>query len=104
MLKVGGENVDPMEAEGLLLSHPEISQVAVVGYPDEKLSEVAVAFVQTVLGSDLTEDGVIKFCRGNVASFKIPHDVIFLDDFPMTVSGKIRKVDLREKALRILST
>ena len=103
MLKVGGENVDPMETEGLLLAHPEIFQIAVVGYPDEKLSEVAVAFVQRAPGSEITGDAVMQLCRGKVASFKIPRHVIFVDDFPMTASGKIRKVDLREDALRILT-
>jgi fatty-acyl-CoA synthase len=103
MLKVGGENVDPMETEGLLLAHPEVFQIAIVGYPDEKLSEVAVAFVQRAPGSDITGDAVIELCRGKVASFKIPRHVIFVDDFPMTASGKIRKVDLREEALRVLT-
>ncbi|MDP6254368.1 MAG: hypothetical protein QGG45_06730, partial [Alphaproteobacteria bacterium] len=78
-------------------------QIAVVGYPDEKLSEVAVAFVQRAPGSEITGDAVMQLCRGKVASFKIPRHVIFVDDFPMTASGKIRKVDLREDALRILT-
>ena len=106
MLKVGGENVDPMEVEGLLLEHPEVFQVAVVGYPDPRLSEVAVAFVQRVAaatsgaasGKGLDANSVIEYCRGKVASFKIPRHVIFVDDFPMTASGKIRKVELREQA------
>ena len=102
MLKVGGENVDPMEVEGLLLEHPEVFQVAVVGYPDERLSEVAVAYVQRVPGSGLEAGEVIDYCRGKVASFKIPRHVIFVDEFPMTASGKIRKVDLRADALRAL--
>jgi fatty-acyl-CoA synthase len=102
MLKVGGENVDPMEVEGLLLDHPGIHQVAVVGMPDERLSEIPVAFVERVPGADLEADAVIAFCRGKVASFKIPRRIVFVDDFPMTASGKIRKVDLREDAKRLL--
>lgn len=98
MLKVGGENVDPMEVEGLLLSQPEVCQVAVVGRPDERLSEVAVAYVQKEPGFEIDEAGVIAYCRGKVASFKIPRHVVFLDEFPMTASGKIRKVELRADA------
>ena len=102
MLKVGGENVDPMEVEGLLLSHPAIHQTAVVGYPDARLSEVAVAFVQRVPQAALSAEEVIEFCRDKVASFKRPKHVIFVDEFPMTASGKIRKVELRERALQAL--
>jgi fatty-acyl-CoA synthase len=98
MLKVGGENVDPMEVEGLLLEHPEIDQVAVVGLADARLGEVAVAYVQKAAGSVLDESAIIERCRGQVASFKIPRHVIFVNDFPMTASGKIRKVELRERA------
>ena len=104
MLKVGGENVDPMETEGLLLAHPEVFQIAIVGLPDEKLSEVPVAFVQRAPGSEIEGSAVIGYCRGRVASFKIPRHVIFVDDFPMTASGKIRKVELRADALRLLTT
>ncbi len=103
MLKVGGENVDPMETEGLLLAHPSVHQIAIVGFPDPKLAEVPVAFVQRAPGADIDSGTVIDYCRGKVASFKIPRHVIFVDDFPMTASGKIRKVDLRADALRLLA-
>ena len=103
MLKVGGENVDPMETEGLLLGHPEVFQIAIVGLPDAALSEVPVAFVQRPPGSEIKAEAVIDYCRGKVASFKIPRHVIFVDGFPMTASGKIRKVDLRAEALRVLT-
>ena len=98
MLKVGGENVDPMEVEGFLLQHPAVFQTAVVGAPDERLAEVAVAYVQKEPGVEITEADVIAYCRNKVASFKIPRHVVFVDDFPMTASGKIRKVDLRADA------
>ena len=98
MLKVGGENVDPMEAEGLLLEHPEVHQVAVVGMPDDRLTEVPAAYVQLVPGAFMDEEMVIAHCRGKLASFKVPRTVPFVDDFPMTASGKIRKVELREDA------
>lgn len=98
MLKVGGENVDPMEVEGFLLEHPDVHQVAVVGCPDAKLSEVAVAYVERAPGTAIEEAAVIAHCRGKVASFKIPRHVVFIDEFPMTASGKIRKVELRADA------
>ncbi|MBI4271411.1 MAG: AMP-binding protein [Candidatus Rokubacteria bacterium] len=102
MLKIGGENVDPMEVEAYLMSHPGIDSAAVVSYPDARLSEVGVAFVRRAPGGTLTEDDVLAHCRGRIASFKIPRHVLFVDDFPMTSSGKIQKVRLREEALRRL--
>lgn len=102
MLKVGGENVDPMEVEGLLLEHPGIHQVAVVGCPDDRLAEVPVAFVQPAAGYVLEADAVIDYCRGKLASFKLPRHVVFVEDFPMTASGKIRKTELRDQALQML--
>jgi fatty-acyl-CoA synthase len=100
MLKIGGENVDPMEVEAFLMSHAAVDVAAVVGLPDARLAEVAVAFVQLAPGSALTEREVIEHCRGRVASFKIPRHVAFVDEFPMTSSGKIQKVKLRERARR----
>lgn len=104
MLKVGGENVDPMEVEALLLLLDGVQQVAVVGFPDPRLSEVPIAFVQHSANSTLGERDVINYCRGKVATFKIPRHVVFIDEFPMTASGKIRKVALRETALEKLKT
>jgi fatty-acyl-CoA synthase len=98
MLKIGGENVDPMEVEAFLMGHPAINVAAVVGLPDARLSEVAVAFVQLHPGARMSESDVIEHCRGRVASFKIPRRVAFVDEFPMTSSGKIQKVKLRERA------
>ncbi len=103
MLKVGGENVDPMEVEGLLLGLEGVQQVAVVGFPDERLAEVPVAFVQRRAGSALSEQEIINYCRGKVATLKIPRHVLFVDAMPMTGSGKIRKVELREDAKRQLA-
>jgi len=98
LLKVGGENVDPSEVEGLLLADPRINGVAVVGVPDPRLAEVAVAFVIREPGATLTEDDVMALCRGRIAGFKVPRRVIFVDAFPMTGSGKIQKYVLREDA------
>ena len=98
MLKIGGENVDPMEVEGRLLEHPGVHQVAVVGFPDARLTEVAVAFVQPVPEAGIKPQEVIDYCKGRFASFKIPRHVLFVEEFPMTASGKIQKVKLRELA------
>jgi acyl-CoA synthetase (AMP-forming)/AMP-acid ligase II len=98
MLKIGGENVDPMEVEVFLMGHPAIKGAAVVGVPDVRLSEVAVAFVQRRPGCALTEGEVIGHCRGRLASFKIPRHVAFVDEFPLTSTGKVQKVKLRERA------
>lgn len=97
MLKVGGENVSPAEVETLLLQVPEIAQVAVVGSPDPRLNEVAVAFAVLKSGATIEPERVIEFCRGKLASYKIPRRVIFTDSLPMTPSGKIQKHKLREQ-------
>ena len=100
MLKIGGENVDPMEVEAFLMSHAAINLAAVVSFPDSRLSEVGVAFVKCEPGSALTDADVLAHCKGRIASFKIPRHIVFVDEFPMTSSGKIQKVKLREEALR----
>ncbi|MGH7302049.1 MAG: AMP-binding protein, partial [Candidatus Rokuibacteriota bacterium] len=100
MLKIGGENVDPMEVEAFLMSLAGINLAAVVSFPDPRLSEVGVAFVKREPGHAVTDAEVLAQCKGRIASFKIPRHVIFVDDFPMTSSGKIQKVKLREEALR----
>jgi fatty-acyl-CoA synthase len=104
MLKIGGENVDPLEVEAYLMTHPAIHLAAVVGAPDTRLSEVAVAFVRVEPGQNLTEPEVIEYCRGRIASYKIPRQVFLVDDFPMTGSGKVQKVKLREEARRRLES
>jgi fatty-acyl-CoA synthase len=100
MLKIGGENVDPMEVEAFLMGLTGVNLAAVVSFPDARLSEVGVAFVKRELGHALTDGDLLAQCKGRIAGFKIPRHVIFVDDFPMTSSGKIQKVKLREEALR----
>jgi fatty-acyl-CoA synthase len=102
MLKIGGENVDPLEVEAYLMTHPAINAAAVVGFPDARLSEVAVAFVRLEAGHSLGEPEAIAYCRGRIASYKVPRHVFVVDDFPMTGSGKVQKVKLREEARRRL--
>ena len=125
MLKVGGENVDPVEVEQLLLEHPGVREAAVVAYPDERLNEVGVAFVVpgdvddagdasagvagsedrggTVAEADARRAAlareILDFGRGRVASFKLPRHVLVVAELPMTSSGKVRKAELRERAL-----
>jgi fatty-acyl-CoA synthase len=102
MLKVGGENVDPVEVEGFLASRAGVLEVAVVGRPHAKLSEVPVAFVVRRPGALLTADELITSCRGRIASFKIPHAIYFVDELPMTSSGKVQKTKLRERVQEAL--
>ncbi len=102
LLKVGGENVDPAEVEGFLLTHPAVAQVQIVGVPDERLSEVACACVIPEPGHAVTNDDLATFCQGKLASFKIPRHTVTMDEFPMTASGKPQKVKLRAIASRAL--
>jgi fatty-acyl-CoA synthase len=98
MLKVGGENVDPVEVEGYLACHAGVQDVAVVGRPDSKLSEVPVAFVVRRPDASLTAEELIAACRGRIAGFKIPRHIYFVDELPTTSSGKVQKATLRERA------
>lgn len=95
MLKIGGENVDPMEIEAFLLRLPGVREVAVVGCPHERLSEVPVAYIVPSADAQLTEEQVLAFAAGRIASFKIPRHVRFLPALPMTASGKVQKEKLR---------
>src|SRR4029434_6121178 len=80
MLKIGGENVDPMEVEAFLMSHAAITLAAVVSFPDPRLAEVAVAFIKREAGCALTDIEVLAHCCGRIGSFKIPRHVIFFVD------------------------
>ena len=102
MLKVGGENVDPLEIEAYLLGHPGVVQVKVVGVPDRRLGEVvAVCVVPTTDGAP-TADDLVAFCRGAIAGFKVPRHVLFVREYPMTASGKVQRFALRERVLEAL--
>ena len=98
MLKVGGENVSPAEVEAYLRNMPEIQDAAVVAYPDPRLTEVPVAYVILKAGQTLSADELLERMKGRIASFKIPRHVLFVPGFPMTSSGKIRKIELRADA------
>jgi fatty-acyl-CoA synthase len=98
LLKVGGENVDPIAVEGFLLRHPAIDHVQIIGVPDPRLSEVPCACIIPQPGADVTHEALVAFCRGHLASFKIPRYTVILDAFPMTSSGKVQKCKLRDIA------
>jgi fatty-acyl-CoA synthase len=92
----GGENIYPREIEEFLFAHPEIAEVQVIGVPDARYGEELMAWVKKVPGSSLTGDQVREFCRGKIAHYKVPRYVRFVEEFPMTVTGKVRKVEMRE--------
>lgn len=92
----GGENVYPREIEEFLYSHPEIADVQVVGVPDHKYGEELCAWIIPREGSEITEDDVRAFCRDQIAHYKIPRYIRFVDAFPMTVTGKIQKFLIRQ--------
>src|ERR687898_3644122 len=99
MIIRGGENVYPREIEEFLYTHPDISDVQVYGVPDEKYGEQVAAAVKKRPDSDLTEEDVKEFCRKNIARYKVPFYVDFVEEYPMTASGKIQKYRLREAAV-----
>jgi fatty-acyl-CoA synthase len=96
MIIRGGENVYPREIEEFLYRHPAIADVAVFGIADQRMGEEVVAWVKLREGEALTEEEVREFCRGQIAHYKVPRHVRFVDGFPMTVSGKVQKFLMRE--------
>jgi fatty-acyl-CoA synthase len=96
MIIRGGENIYPREIEEFLYTHPAISDVQVIGVPDERYGEAVCAWVVLNEGADLDAEELKEFCRGRIARFKIPHYVRFVDAFPMTVTGKVQKFRMRE--------
>jgi fatty-acyl-CoA synthase len=102
MIIRGGENVYPREIEEFLYTHPDIADVQVIGVPDERYGEELMAWVVTRPGGSLTSEDVREFCRGQIAHFKIPRYVKFVDSYPMTVTGKVQKFKMRETAVQEL--
>jgi fatty-acyl-CoA synthase len=98
----GGENVYPREIEEYLYTHPDIADVQVVGVPDERYGEEIAAFVVLRDGATLDADAVRAFCEGRIARYKIPRYVLAVGEFPMTVSGKVQKYKLRDRAIEEL--
>jgi fatty-acyl-CoA synthase len=102
MIIRGGENIYPREIEEFLYTHPDISDVQVIGVPSEKYGEEVMAWIKPRESAGLTEEQVAEYCRGRIASFKIPRYWKFVDAFPMTVTGKIQKFKMRETAVEEL--
>src|SRR6185437_14174789 len=96
MIIRGGENIYPREIEEFLYSHPKIADVQVVGLPDPNLGETVAAWVRLKPGQTASEAEIREFCKGRIAHFKVPQFVRFVDEFPLTVTGKIQKFGIRE--------
>ena len=100
----GGENIYPREVEEFLYTHPDILDAQVIGVPDAKYGEELMAWVRMRPGATpLTADALREFCLGKLAHYKIPRYVHITDEFPMTVTGKVRKVEMRERSAEILN-
>lgn len=99
MIIRGGENIFPREIEEFLYTHPAIADVQVVGLPDAKYGEEVSAWVRLKPSQTLTEESLKDFCRGKIAHFKVPRYVVFLEEYPTTVTGKIQKFKLREMGI-----
>ncbi len=99
----GGENVYPREVEEVLYTHPDLLDAQVIGVPDHRYGEELMVWVRMRDGAEpLTADALRAFCEGRIAHYKIPRYVHVVDEFPMTVTGKVRKVEMREEAVRLL--
>jgi len=98
MIIRGGENVYPREIEEFLYAHPAVADVQVIGVPDQRYGEEIMAWVRLKDGASATEEDVKAFCRGRIAHYKVPRYVKFVDEFPMTVTGKVQKFVMRDTA------
>lgn len=102
MMKVGGENVAAAEVEGYLLTHPAVQIAQVVSAPDSKYVEVPAAFIELKPDAEATEQDIINFCRGKIATFRVPRYVRFVDEWPMS-GTKVKKYTLREQIAKELA-
>jgi fatty-acyl-CoA synthase len=102
MIIRGGENIYPREVEEFLYTHPDITDVQVIGVPDLKYGEEVMAWITVRAGAELTAETIREFCQNRIAHYKIPRYVQITDEFPMTITGKIQKYKLREQAVDLL--
>jgi fatty-acyl-CoA synthase len=100
MIIRGGENIYPREIEDLMFTHPKVAEVAVFGIPDEYYGEEIAAWIQLHPGESATADEMREFCKDKLAHFKLPKRIRFVDEFPMTVTGKLQKFRIRELELQ----
>jgi len=98
----GGENIYPREIEEFLYRHTKIEDVQIIGVPDSKYGEELCAWIKTRDGETLLEIEIREFCEGQIAHFKIPRYIRFVDEFPMTVTGKVKKFVMRESMIEEL--
>ncbi len=102
MFITGGVNAYPAEIENFLMTHPKVAMASVTGVPDRRMGEVAMAFIKLKEGQEATAEEIIQFSREKMANYKAPKYVKFVDDFPMTATGKIQKFVLRDEAVKEL--
>ena len=100
----GGENVYPREIEEYLFTHPKIKNVQVFGVPDEKTREELCAWIVLRQGEHASEEDIRDFCRGQIAHYKVPRYVRFVDEMPLTVTGKVQKFVMRDEMIRLLKS
>lgn len=98
----GGENISPKEIEDFLYTYPNILDVQIIGVPSEKFGEEVMAWVKVRKGYNVTEEELLSYCKGRIAHYKVPKYWKFVEEFPMTISGKIRKVEMREVSIKEL--
>jgi acyl-CoA synthetase (AMP-forming)/AMP-acid ligase II len=98
----GGENVYPREVEEFLYRHPKVQDVQVIGVPDPKYGEELCAWIKLRDGETASADEIREFCRGQIAHYKIPRHVRFVDGFPMTITGKVQKFVMRKETIEAL--
>jgi fatty-acyl-CoA synthase len=99
MIIRGGENVYPREVEEYLYTHPDVVDVQVIGVPSERYGEEVMAWVRLRPGAAPSVDALADYCRGRIASYKVPRFWKFVDEFPTTVTGKVQKFRMREMAI-----
>jgi fatty-acyl-CoA synthase len=102
MIIRGGENIYPREIEEFLYTHPQIEDAQVIGVPSDKYGEEVMAWIKTKGGEAVADEDLRSFCKGEIATFKIPRYFKLVDEFPMTVTGKIQKYRMREIAIEEL--
>ncbi len=102
MIIRGGENIYPREIEEFLFTHPKVAEAQVIGVPDPKYGEEVMAWIKLHEDETATEEEMKEFCKGKIAHFKIPRYFKFTEEFPMTVTGKVRKIDMREMSIKEL--
>ncbi|PWA12164.1 hypothetical protein DCC39_06945 [Pueribacillus theae] len=103
IIRVGGENVDPIEVDAVLISHPAVFKACTIAVPDERLTEVCASFVQLQVNKNkINEEELISYCKTKIASFKVPRYIFIVDEFPTTTTGKVQNFKLKQMAFKLL--